>query len=146
MNVIRETNGGFDRCNSCKSAICVNYISQNFRLFHLLKCCVPKFRFSLLMCPGPRGSTDPAGRGPLRRRPAGYLKNGSRTHRPPATTALAGNGAGPTPCGTRWGQRWTRGRRPTPAQPFGKPRASEPTSCVDIQPRNHGVADTLMPP
>ena len=45
MNSIRETNGNFDSCNSCK----LSCTSQNFRLFHVSNLSVRNCRIFLLM-------------------------------------------------------------------------------------------------
>ena len=50
---IRETNGNFDSCNSCKRlAVYMSCMSQNFRLFHASNLSVRNFRIFLLMHTG----------------------------------------------------------------------------------------------
>ena len=48
INSMRETNGNFDSCNSCKRlepAVYMSCMSQNFRLFHVSNLSVRNFRF-----------------------------------------------------------------------------------------------------
>ena len=65
INSIRETNGNFDSCNSCKwlgtSRLHYTYTCQNFRLFHVSNLSVRNFRI-LLMYTGSMCPNEPHGR------------------------------------------------------------------------------------
>ena len=51
INSMRETNGSFDSCNSCKPDVCMTCMSQNFCLFLVSNLFVQSFRISLLTYP-----------------------------------------------------------------------------------------------
>ena len=57
INSIRDTNGSFDSCNSCKwlgTAVYMSSMSQNFRLLLVWNLSVQNCRLFLLMYPGSR--------------------------------------------------------------------------------------------
>ena len=52
INSIRQTNGSFNSCNSCKWLGPAVYMSKTLRLFHVSNIFVVNFRFCLLVYPG----------------------------------------------------------------------------------------------